>query len=279
MSTTNQIVETYSRLAKQYDEEANASSCWGRAAEKALASIRLKKDYGVALDVGCGTGKALVRLASDAPPGVRFKGIDPAENMRVIATQRTRDLANVEILDGSFESMPLKPRSVDYLYSIFAFHWTTDPEGAVREIARVVKPSATMDLFFIGRHNGREFIQKTTPIFLKYMGPALLLNSTRMRKQLTKDVAFELFGRTLGANRISVEESYTTYYDSLEGHMGWWVRIEGHFVRISPEKKQACDREVREALSTLACAEGIPYTIHQLHVRLLSVSNEGVCEI
>jgi hypothetical protein len=65
-----------------------------------------------------------------------------------------------------------------------------------------------------------------------------------------------------------VEESYHTYYDTLEGHWGWWVRIEGHFVKIPPEKKQECDREVRAGLMSLASERGIPYTIHQLHVHL-----------
>jgi hypothetical protein len=46
------------------------------------------------------------------------------------------------------------------------------------------------------------------------------------------------------------------------------VRIEGHFVKIPPEKKAACDREVREALQRLAEPQGIPYTIHQLHVEV-----------
>ena len=127
-----------------------------------------------------------------------------------------------------------------------------------------------MDLFFIGRNNGREFIQKSTPIFLKYLGPARLLESARMRKQLTRDAALQLFATVFERARVSVEESSETYYDTLEGHWGWWVRIEGHFVAIPPEEKQRCDREVWEALSSLAGAKGIPYTIHQLHVKVRS---------
>jgi len=164
--------------------------------------------------------------------------------------------------------MPLESGSVDYLYSIFAFHWTTDLTASVKEISRVLKPTAEMDLFFIGRNNGREFIQRTTPIFLNYMGPALLLDSARMRKQLTKETAYELFATTLSPPRLSVEESYDTYYDSLEGHWGWWVRIEGHFMQIPAAKREVCNREVRSAILSLTDEKGIPYTIHQLHVKL-----------
>ena len=136
------------------------------------------------------------------------------------------------------------------------------------ELARVLKPDADMDLFFIGRHNGREFIQATTPIFLKYMGPALLLQSARLRKQLTREAAQTLFARHFRRSRIVVDESYDTYYDTLEGHWAWWIRIEGHFLSMAPDKRTPCNEEVRRALSGLSSGPGLPYTIHQLHVRL-----------
>lgn len=265
--STNWIVETYSRLAQQYDDDANVRSCWGQAAEKALASIVLRKDHKVILDVGCGTGRALVRLAANKS-GVRFIGIDPAENMRQVAMKRAATQSCIEILDGCFERMPIASASIDYLFSILAFHWATDLRASVREIARVLKPNAEMDLFFIGRNNGREFIQKTTAIFWKYMGPARLLASARLRKQLTREEALGLFSEVFERGRLSVEESYETYYDTLEGHMAWWVRIEGHFVQISPEKRRKCDEAVQDALASLAEPLGIPYTIHLLHLQL-----------
>jgi len=266
--SSNPVVDTYSRLAKQYDDELNMASCWGRASAEASASIVLKEDYKVVVDMGCGPGRALLHLASSSRPEVRFVGIDPAENMRQLAAERTASWPNVSILDGSFDKIPLASSSVDYLYSILAFHWTTDLDASAKELARILKPTAEMDLFFVGRNNGREFIQKTTPIFLKYLGAAGLLDSARLRKQLRKEEAFQLFARVFQAPRLSVEESYRTYFDSLEGHWAWWVRIEAQFLKMPPEKKHDCDREVKDALASLAGESGIPYTIHQLHVRL-----------
>jgi len=264
----NPIVETYSRLAREYDEEANFLSCWGRASERAMSAIRLRDDYGVVADMGCGTGRAIHALALAAPPHTRFIGIDPAENMCTIAAHKTAQEKGVEIRQGAFEKIPLDTASVDYLYSILAFHWVTDLAASVAEISRVLKPNGEMDLFFIGRDNGREFIQKTSAIFLKYMGPALLLDSARLRKQLTREAAYELFSKAFESPRLSVDESFTTYYDTLEGHWSWWVRVEGHFVKIPAEKKAQCDRDVRAALQSLAEPRGIPYTIHELHVKL-----------
>lgn len=268
MSAVNPIVDTYSRLAREYDEEANFLSCWGRASELALSHIRLRDAYNVVVDMGCGTGRAIQALASAAPPHIRFIGIDPAENMCSMAAQKTSGNAQVNVRQGAFEKIPLETGSVDYLYSILAFHWVTDLQASVAEIARVLKPSGEMDLFFIGRDNGREFIRKTSAIFLKYMGPALLLDSARLRKQLTREAALVLFSHAFERSHLTVDESFTTYYDTLEGHWSWWVRVEGHFVKIPADKKAQCDREVKEALRSLAEPRGIPYTIHQLHVRL-----------
>ena len=262
------IVATYSRLARQYDEDSNGQSCWARATNEALASIRVSATRKVVLDVGCGTGHALVHLADGVRSEVQLVGIDPADNMREIARNRARGCANIRILNGRFERIPLESRSVDYLYSLFAFHWTTDLDMAVSELARVLTPDAEMDLFFIGRHNGREFIQATSPIFLRHMGPALLLQSAQLRKQLTREAAEALFAKHFGRSRIVVDESYQTYHDTLEGHWTWWVRIEGHFLQIPSDRRDACNEEVRRALTGLASAQGIPYTIHQLHVAL-----------
>jgi ubiquinone/menaquinone biosynthesis C-methylase UbiE len=261
-------VETYSRLAEKYDDELNLQSCWGRASEKILSSVAIEDTDEVVLDVGCGTGRALSQLAGRSRPNIQFIGIEPAGNMRKYALTKIIRYPNIRILDGRFEKIPLESQSVSYLYSIFAFHWVTDLSASMKEISRVLKPNGHMDLFFIGRNNGQEFIRKTSPIFLKHMGPELFVESIRMRTQLTRDEALRLFIGTFDPRRVSAIESYETYYDSLEGHWGWWVRIEGQLVSMPPEKREACDKEVRRALLELSVEKGIPYTIHYLHLKL-----------
>ncbi|MBV8892642.1 MAG: class I SAM-dependent methyltransferase, partial [Acidobacteria bacterium] len=119
-STTDPIVETYSRLAAKYDDDGNVQSCWGRAAAKALSCVSLKEDCHVIADVGCGTGRALLSLASDDHSERQFIGVEPAQKMRDLAIERTKGHANIKIFDGRFENLPLESASVDYLYSIFA---------------------------------------------------------------------------------------------------------------------------------------------------------------
>ena len=269
----NPVVETYSLLAEKYDDELNLRSCWGRAADRIQSSLTIENNNQVVVDVGCGTGRALLQLAKRSHPEIQFIGIEPAENMRRCAARRIGSRTNITVLDGCFEEIPLKSQSVDYLFSIFAFHWVTDLSASVREIRRVLKPNGRMDLFFIGRNNGHEFIRKTSTIFLKYMGPANFLESVRLRTQLTREEALRLFSETFDPRHVSADESYDTYYDSLDGHWGWWVRIEGQFVSMPTERKEACDQEVRKALSGLSTEKGIPYTIHCLHLKLRPGAN------
>ena len=46
------------------------------------------------------------------------------------------------------------------------------------------------------------------------------------------------------------------------------MRIEGQTLDIAPAQKAECDAAVRAALRTLETEQGIPYTVHLLHVRL-----------
>jgi ubiquinone/menaquinone biosynthesis C-methylase UbiE len=265
---SNPIVETYSRLAEEYDDDLNIHSCWGKSADKALSGVVIKDNYDTVLDMGCGTGRAIAQFAQKGRSGMQWIGIDPAPNMCKLAVGHASGLGSLRILEGSFESIPLDAKSVDYIFSIFAFHWTTNLDASVKELKRVLKPNGDMDLFFIGRNNGREFIQATSPIFLKHMGPAQLLESAKMRKQLTKDAAFKLFSTVFDPLQLEVTETYETYPDTLEGHWAWWVRIEGQFMRIQPEKKKACDEEIKAALAKIRPKDQIPYTIHKLHVKV-----------
>jgi ubiquinone/menaquinone biosynthesis C-methylase UbiE len=262
------VVDTYSELADVYDDPANFDSCWGRVSEHALGLVAVRDEHRTVVDAGCGTGRQLLHLVSSHRPDVEFIGIEPAANMRKLAAARTAHCANVRVLDGRFESLPLETNSVDYLYSNLAFHWTSDPQKSVAELARVLRPTGEMDLTFIGRHNGREFIDRTSRIFFRYLTLAKMVEAVSLRKQLHVDEARALFQDAFGAAGLTVSESYHTYYDTLDGHWAWWVRIEGQLVNIPPEKRAECDEAVREALATLQTPEGIPYTIHLLHVRL-----------
>lgn len=265
----NPISRTFSEVAEQYDDLGNVRSCWTVHANKIRATLRVKDTHRTVVDVGCGTGTALVELASQSPSAaVRFIGVEPAAGMRRRARALTKHLANVSIVDGAFEQLPLEPSSVDYLFSIDAFHWVSDMSRAITELARALKPSGEMDLFFNGCNNGRDFVRATTPVYSKYMGLRELVAAAKLRHQLPRDEAAALFGRAFGRDRVVADEVYATYYDTVEGHLGWQVRVAPQLLAIPAERREECDRELRAALAAIQTDQGVPYTIHQVRVRV-----------
>jgi ubiquinone/menaquinone biosynthesis C-methylase UbiE len=264
-SRPDAVLDSYSEHASAYDMEANQRSCWGKLAAAELASLRVRSDRGCVVDAGCGTGTALVDLASRLPPSTRLVGIEPAAGMRAIASRRTSAFPNVTVLEGRFEALPLGDASVGHLYSIHAFHWASDVDRAIGELHRVLAPDADLDMFFAGRGTGQEFIKATSASLLRHLGLAGWLASARLRNQLTLDQAQQAFGRGLPGRDVHVREIVETHFDTLEGHWAWFVRLEGHFAGLDSAVRSGCFREMREALRGLQTDAGIPYTTRILH--------------
>jgi ubiquinone/menaquinone biosynthesis C-methylase UbiE len=262
------IIESYSRNALKYAGCDNLASCWGKLSESLWSELDINPIYRLVVDVGCGPGTTLSYLAKRYPPTTRLVGVEPAENMRTMGRELTEIHPNVTFCDGRFESLPFEPDTVDYLYSIMAFHWVTDAGLAVREMERVLRREGSADIFFVGRRNGREFITKTTPVLLKYMGAKKLFASAGLRKQFTAQEAADLFSRAFPDRLVEVTEITKTYYDTLEGHWRWWVRIGGHFDSLPQPERSQCEAAVRLALRELEEPEGIPYTVHVLHAQV-----------
>ena len=93
------------------------------------------------LDVGAGTGDTVIRLARAVGDGGRAIGVEPNPAMRDVAAGRARAAGvTVELLDGGAEELPLEDASVDLVTCERVLQHLEDPDAAVREFARVVRP-------------------------------------------------------------------------------------------------------------------------------------------
>ncbi|HEU5240908.1 MAG TPA: methyltransferase domain-containing protein [Ornithinibacter sp.] len=94
-----------------------------------------------ALDVGAGTGDTVIRLARAVRDSGRAIGVEPNPAMREVATGRAGAAGvTVELLDGGAEELPLEDASVDLVTCERVLQHLEDPDAAVREFARVVRP-------------------------------------------------------------------------------------------------------------------------------------------
>jgi ubiquinone/menaquinone biosynthesis C-methylase UbiE len=262
------IIETYSKLASDYESQNNLESCWGKATKHAVSLLPSREGNEVVVEVGCGPGIQLASMVQAGDKNLQFIGVEPAENLKNNASERVKQFSNAKVLNGKFEELPLESNSVDYLYSLIAFHWVTDVEKAVAELDRVLKKDGEMDIIFSGRNTGKEFIGKTTPIYFKHLSPRQIMDAALSRQRLTIENCEDAFTPLFGSRNLTVSESYHTFYDTLEGHWSWWCRIEGQFSSVPRETKAECDRAIKEAIATLETENGIPYTIHLLHVKV-----------
>jgi SAM-dependent methyltransferase len=119
--------------------------------ERAVAALR-PRPAGVAVDVGCGTGRALPYLRAAVGPRGTVIGLDLTVQMlaEVRARQRDTTPGGLVLADGA--RLPLQTASCDSLFAAGLLHHLADPLAGLREFARVCRAGARLALFHpIGR--------------------------------------------------------------------------------------------------------------------------------
>jgi SAM-dependent methyltransferase len=103
------------------------------------------------LDVGCGTGRALPALRAEVGVSGAVIGLDVTPEMLATARSKGRDGDGALVLADS-RSVPLVGASVDAVFAAGLITHVSDPEGTLRELARVTRPTGRLALFHpIGR--------------------------------------------------------------------------------------------------------------------------------
>jgi len=96
------------------------------------------------LDLGAGTGKLTTRLVER---GLDVVAVDPIPEMLELLRV---SLPDTPALLGTAEEIPLADNSVDAVLVAQAWHWF-DPELAVKEVARVLRPGGRLGLVWNAR--------------------------------------------------------------------------------------------------------------------------------
>jgi len=103
------------------------------------------------LDVPCGGGVALRALRPEQD--VRYVGadLDPKMLQRAGRRARARSLDQVELVAADMAALPFADSEADLFLSLSGLHMVDDPEAAVGEIARCLKPGGQVigTCFFI----------------------------------------------------------------------------------------------------------------------------------
>ena len=107
--------------------------------EAAMSSIADWSSRDV-LDLGCVSGFHLPLFAASA---AHVYGVEPHPALLRLAARRTRGLADVTLLHGTAQAVPLPDASVDVAHARWAYFFGPGCEPGLRELARVVRRGGT----------------------------------------------------------------------------------------------------------------------------------------
>lgn len=171
--------ETFGKQARNYDETYN-----GRHSIRLYEALLKKVKYftpNKLLDVGCGTGTILSRLAEDKD--ISLAGIDLTEEMLNVARERLGDRADLKL--GDSERLPWDNNSFDTIICSNSFHHYPEPMKVLGEMLRVLKPKGHL---IIGDPSMPPIIRQLSNYSLKYskQGDYRLYSKSEMDELLRK---------------------------------------------------------------------------------------------
>ena len=106
-----------------------------------LAHLAIEKNYMI-LDVGCGGGRTVSKLAAMATQG-KVYGADYSEES-VAATKKSNagaiEAGRVEVRHGSVSQLPFSDGMFDLVTAVETHFWWPNLAADIREVFRVVKP-------------------------------------------------------------------------------------------------------------------------------------------
>jgi len=110
-----------------------------------LEQIAIEKDYTI-LDVGCGGGRTISKLAAIATQG-KVYGVDYSEES-VAATKkinaRAIEAGRVEVRHGSVSQLPFSDGMFDLVTAVETHFWWPNLPADMREVFRVMKPGGML---------------------------------------------------------------------------------------------------------------------------------------
>jgi ArsR family transcriptional regulator len=116
-------------------------------------------------DLGCGTGRV---SAAVAPFVARVIAVDGSTPMLQAAKKRLHGIGNVELRRGELEALPIDAATLDAATLMLVLHHVPEPERAIDEVARVVKPGGRVLVVDMLPHDRESYRQQMGHVWLGF---------------------------------------------------------------------------------------------------------------
>lgn len=130
------MIQHFERWSSTYETSILQCILFDRVQAGLLARIPMDIAPKSILDIGCGTGRLLGKVAARWPSAWLI-GVDPTPGM--IAEAR-RNILGGTFHVGVAETLPIVDQSVDLVLTTVSFHHWNDQVQGLREVARVLHP-------------------------------------------------------------------------------------------------------------------------------------------
>ena len=117
--------------------------------DAAIALAALSPEMVVA-DVGTGTGFVIQGLAGKV---AQVYGFDESPEMLAVAKRNLAAYDNIEFREAAGKALPLPDGSVDAVFGNMYLHHDPEPEKAIRELVRILKPNGRLILTDLDAHD------------------------------------------------------------------------------------------------------------------------------
>jgi ubiquinone/menaquinone biosynthesis C-methylase UbiE len=129
----------FERWSSRYDRSVLQRFFFGPIQEATIAEVdRESGDVDAVLDVGCGTGQLLRRLA-ERHPDAELVGVDPAPGMVRQAQAASAPEGHIEFIIAGAEKLPFSDAHFDLVVTTVSFHHWADQQQGLHEVRRVLR--------------------------------------------------------------------------------------------------------------------------------------------
>ena len=121
-------------------------------------------------DLGCGTGRISQALA---PWVEQVVAVDGSGAMLAAARRRLADFPNVAVRQGELERLPIEDASLDAATLFLALHHLGQPEQALNEARRVLRPGGRLLVVDMLPHDREEYRRQMGHVWLGFGDEAI----------------------------------------------------------------------------------------------------------
>ena len=116
-------------------------------------------------DLGCGTGQS---SAAIAPFVAHVIAVDASAAMLQAAKKRLHGIDNIELRRGELEALPIDEARLDAATLMLVLHHMPEPERALAEVARVLKPGGRAIVVDMQPHDRENYRQQMGHVWLGF---------------------------------------------------------------------------------------------------------------